>query len=526
MTPSDQLFATVESPFNETGTVKRALIPFSSNKRMATRSYNGLAAVQTSRFVCVPVDMDAQLTTKIELPPHITSQPLTWGENPGSQSRQIFLNRTALNASISWSYVLSNNFNYDLLALKSKQGSGDVHIRCAADGTCRGVPVFCYLPDPGIREAGSPLEGIDKSIVGFCFFSNVPFLAPFLVLQMPRQTDDWTAIFSREYLVPQQYMGIPLRKIFVGGPWSEFSAPALQGNDILATVCAGNLSWNVEDVIMQSPVDLQEPSLMWSEKNKTWNTESVLKLLGSASHSFNHRERSVLTLASSESVTSWKPVLDSAFPWLYDSLFDGLVPSAGYGSEGTNTNFNSTIHFCSSCKYDSLPPSVLTDPYHNILLQSALEATNDPAKALESLITSLFLSMYYSGLEAFNFGNTSTIIWSTPVLIPTRWKGFIIVVSLLAVTYTCLITLLVIYLRGTQYSMLGSSWYAVAQLQSLDLRPFLRSASKMTDREFDTILKKEELTDVEAALAATTDGDVELVRRERKGKRKNSEDSD
>ena len=244
----------------------------------------------------------------------------------------------------------------------------------------------------------------------------------------------------------------------------------------------------------------------------------MLKLLGSTSRSLDAVARSIFTLATSSRTAAGQKftneVVSGTFGTMQLYIWDGINSASSTQTVGAN----STMPFCSSCIDHTDLVEDQVHPFYNILLQDAMNATGNPAKSLDSLFTALTLVMYTDSLAGFDFGDMAVMVFSSVVLLPGRWIGLIIVACLMATTYACLVVLAVIYLRGTRYTMLGNSWYAVAQLQSWEMKPVLQSASGLMDSEVETVLEERGLLDSEATLAGVVgdDNQVELMRRTRR----------
>ncbi|OIW25173.1 hypothetical protein CONLIGDRAFT_83859 [Coniochaeta ligniaria NRRL 30616] len=498
--PIDRIPSTTQFPLMDTGTIKRGLLPFPSERRQVLRSYTGPAVVLSSRVGCVPVEMDVQLTPDIDFAAGATPGPVDDGPDGVWRSRHTFVMRTYLNGSASWNYTKPNGEPYNYL---KKDETTNMTYSCD-DHTCHRAPLYCPLPGD-TRRIGNILGAMDEARLVFCFFEEQS-TDKFLFLQVPISADNWTVTFARQFRDPEDAASISLHKASNDAPtpWSAYTAPALGGLNILATICSVAPDWDLQQVAMQTPVDIRESSITWSPENNTWNTEGVLRLFGSTS--LDPVERSILTLNLSSPQPPGSAKIDiDTFAIMFSYIQRAFNGETSIG----NFSFNSTMHFCGSCidRVNIIAEAI--HPTYNILLQSVLNSTGDPARSLDALFTALWLGMYENSMAGFDLGDMAVTVSSTVVQVPGRWTGLIIVACLVSSAYSCTIALAVMYLRGTRYTMLGNSWYAVAQLQSQELMPVLRSASTLQDSELEVVKDDHETRHSEAMLVGR-DGQPEL----------------
>lgn len=487
--PVDQVLSTPQFPLVDTGTRRRGLLPFPSERRQKLRSYTGPAVVLESRVGCVPVDLDVKLT-----PSWDDGSWLPHGVNTTGRGGWPGLVGAYLDGSASWNYTTADGNAYNFL---NKSQGTDATYTCS-ERTCHRAPLNCTLAGETPANNSAILTNVDKARIEFCFFDK-PDTEKFLLFQVPLTADDWTDVFERQFPDVHKMGPISLQKSHGAGqaPWSVYTAA---GVNIHATVCSIKSSIKLEQVSMHTPVDIKESSITW--ENNTWNTQGVQKLFSSPSLTLAEKSTLALNISSpADAVEGSDPSNFSSFGLMVTYVREVFrAPSST-----RHSRFNPTILLCGNCM-DRLESAADIDPApaYIILLQAILHATGDPTRALDALFTALWLTTYENSMAGFDYGDDAVIVSSTVVQLPGRWSGFIIVACLMTAAYSCIGALVVIYLRNTRYTLLGSSWYAVAQLLSEELAPVLETASTLPDGELQGN-KNDESRHVEARLVTGTD---------------------
>ncbi|KAK8127279.1 hypothetical protein PG984_008387 [Apiospora sp. TS-2023a] len=126
---------------------------------------------------------------------------------------------------------------------------------------------------------------------------------------------------------------------------------------------------------------------------------------------------------------------------------------------------------------------VYAHPIHGAIFRDTLDATANPALAVQTLLTTLHLMQYYDSSYKVDLSASVSYVLSEAVLIPVRWSGLIAVLCMLVVHLAVVAVMLVLFLSRTQASMLGNAWQAVAQTISEETLPVLARADQMTDKE-------------------------------------------
>jgi hypothetical protein len=103
------------------------------------------------------------------------------------------------------------------------------------------------------------------------------------------------------------------------------------------------------------------------------------------------------------------------------------------------------------------------NPAHVSLFQSIIQDTEDPATAVQGLMTRLYQMVYYNWLEEYDLKYPVNTIHTADRLIPTRLTGLIIVLDLVAIHLGLVLTTIVLFALKTKASALGNTWHTLAQ---------------------------------------------------------------
>ncbi|KAH7240900.1 uncharacterized protein BKA55DRAFT_596290 [Fusarium redolens] len=103
------------------------------------------------------------------------------------------------------------------------------------------------------------------------------------------------------------------------------------------------------------------------------------------------------------------------------------------------------------------------NPAHVSLFQSIIQDTEDPATAVQGLMTRLYQMVYYNWLEEYDLKYPVNTIHTADRLIPTRLTGLIIVLVLVAIHLGLVLTTIVLFALKTKASALGNTWHTLAQ---------------------------------------------------------------
>ncbi|UPK91269.1 hypothetical protein LCI18_002204 [Fusarium solani-melongenae] len=128
-------------------------------------------------------------------------------------------------------------------------------------------------------------------------------------------------------------------------------------------------------------------------------------------------------------------------------------------------------------------------PAYSSVFQSIVQQTEDPAQAVQALMTRLYQMQYYDFLPDFDYKQTTKTIYSTERIIPSRWTGLAIVFCLVAVHLLLVSVTTVLFISRTRGSALGNIWQAVSQMDSAETKQILESTDSKRDDEVKSCVK-------------------------------------
>lgn len=131
----------------------------------------------------------------------------------------------------------------------------------------------------------------------------------------------------------------------------------------------------------------------------------------------------------------------------------------------------------------------LPHPAHSSVFQSIVQQTEDPARAVQALLTRLYQMQYYDFLPDFDLKQAAETMYSTERPIPSRWTGLLIVLCLVAVHLLLVSITTAVFVLRTRGSALGNIWQAVSQMASPGTRQILESADFKRDDEVKDCVK-------------------------------------
>jgi len=443
----------------DTGTIVRALLPFEAKERLALRSYSGLAVTQTARTLCVPAELDEQ----------VSSYDIGGGD------------QMQVKGAVSASMVPFTEAGFLFGTLDSKGNKTD-------DGTWERMtdtPFSC--PFYNVQGGGDGIRG-DNLVTAICYISGRNGEHRFLLINAVGSYDDW-----------YHYLGSGFRQTEAGNSWATYTptgGPSAQRNDDLrlsASVCGVQLSYGIQNIAASTPSDTREFVLQWNNSTQAWNTASILNLIGVVGDPSDHPARGILKLDSYAPTNDTTLVHQSSngasnpTTTQMQSAFDDTLTSR------SSETANRTIVFCTRCAGSSFQNNHNAHPASVLLMGAALNATgNNPAAALDGLWTTWTQILYSSAIGQFDGAgvDNSTIIWATAVITPLHWRGFVATAALLACHIAVAVAITALFVARTTHSFRGDLWPALAQAAAGDqVRTVLDDAASMPDDEVNELIK-------------------------------------
>lgn len=120
---------------------------------------------------------------------------------------------------------------------------------------------------------------------------------------------------------------------------------------------------------------------------------------------------------------------------------------------------------------------------HISLFQSIIQETEDPAMAIQGLMTRLYQMVYYNWLEEYDLKYPVNTIHTQDRLIPTRWTGLIIVLVFITVHLGLVFTTIILFMLKTRASALGNTWHTL--VQTARMADGVEGADMMLDDEVE-----------------------------------------
>ena len=460
------------SDFVDTGHTYRAFLPLSDEgQRTSLREFSGPALVKDDRVLCV-----SPLLTNLTFRTNGVSSWILTGNLKIAKSYPM-LNNTPTNGTIRLDCALSlTDYGYNGTVL-----CHTLH----PDGSLTGL-LEDPLVDPSLdSEAGS----FSQDGLGFIWSSKESQLFMIFDHIIPRDVVE-AGIGSTE--------GENLSVIRNDGPWVAVSG--VSGRETLqATACHINLSPKLFTVHMSTSRDGAEPKTIWDTKTYSYDTLSRRHQLGAALEPHDLDDRGILTL---EPRSQWQDdpqrIGDDIF---VSSLLNTLITQSIYSGQ-PSISFNDS-----------------NSGYPTNMFQDTLRATENPALALQALLTVLCQMLYYEALPKIIPGRAASTAFSSVVLVPARWSGFIGTAVILATHLAIVLIVTTAFLTYTSTSMLGNFWQGVSQVVTEETLPILKQADRMKDKEVagEANSEKWHMGEIKV-LRRREDGRVDLGSKENNGK--------
>lgn len=125
-----------------------------------------------------------------------------------------------------------------------------------------------------------------------------------------------------------------------------------------------------------------------------------------------------------------------------------------------------------------------TDTVASSIFLQTLDDTNSPALAVQALLTKLSQTWYYTTLPLLYVQEEAEIASSAVTYLPTRVRGLLCASAILMGHLIVVFLTAVAFASGTQRSLIGNSWPAVAQInENLVVEGMVKRASDMRDAD-------------------------------------------
>ncbi|RMJ18958.1 hypothetical protein CDV36_001350 [Fusarium kuroshium] len=423
----------IDNSPGETYNTFRAMLPFSDTEsRTSLEYYSGPAVVANFRTKCVPPMMqnvsfqreDGKLYMSFN-EVIVSSGPMSKREDSSDNVRVLLIDCSS--SQTTWPISLYTNPN-------PKPGS----------------TLMFSTPGPGGKSF------ITKSVFHSVFLINSTFL------RNKNHTESWDTILTNA-------TGI---KIEHGDVWTKISDR--DGLELVnATTCFVNVAApNTHHVNMTGHAIKSEPDGDWRHPK---NDTTIRHQFGVGLRQWDFSNRGILELSIGSPLNVDKTEKDSDFP-APNLLLNGSLKDSASSLEGCwalSDDLNSLYCFEDWSAHAT----------HAAVFQEIIQETQEPALAVQALMTRLYQMAYYDWLQSYDIEYAVGTIHAINALIPARWNGLGIVLGLVCLHLVLLLVTILLFATRTKSSMLGNAWQAVSQMVSPQTREIVESADRMRDEE-------------------------------------------
>ncbi|KAI2622695.1 hypothetical protein GGS26DRAFT_241015 [Hypomontagnella submonticulosa] len=485
---------TVSTDVSDTGTIFKAFLPFEAQKRLLLRSYDGLAVVQEARTVCVPATLDNT----------------QFGLYRGTDQLAL---EGVVSASLDAFHHAGFVFYNKTYGIDNSNVLGKRAFNCPF--------VQNVLPSPSVR--GDSLE------MAICTINGSGF-RQFLLINALGSYLDWYNDMGP---------GGPLQWTANENGWANYvpakTASKEKGLVLSASVCGFNFNHTLQNISASTENEPEEFSLQWNNHTGIWNTDPIMRQLGVIDTASDPTDRGLLHLNKHElapgnpspQVFFNFPTNDVSAAMMQLAFNKGLLADNYIAKSKLEYSFwaqNTSIVFCTRCTDNARNESV--HPAHVLLMQSAFNATNNPASALDALWTTWAQTMYSGSIGGFDYTGDvkATMIWATTVLAPRRWSGFIAVAALLVAHIIAMAIVVILFAIRTSHTFNGDVWHAVAQASAgEEMKEILEDVTSSMDKEARSLIAARGMNGMYMGTQVDRGtGRVQIVRRNPAWKKKDS----
>ena len=495
--------ASVSSQASDTGTILRAYLPFEAKDRLLLRSYQGPAVTQQARTVCVPAELDGQFSF--------------WG---GTDQLAVTAN---VSAPMGAFYRAGFQF-INAREIKTKPGPWPLSEAFDTKETMSRVPFSC----PMFSETSSPVGVKGERLSGVRAICSIGDrgLERFVLIDLAGTYNDWYRLHSTS---PFTYN---FKTVLRRGPnengWATYTSNRTVSSgsnttlQMKASVCGFRYNHTTSTVSASTSSRPIELDLQRDNVANRWNTDDILRLLGAIGNQTDATSRGTFRLTSPYpprdvllTIPSTGSSHRSDTPGAMSKAFDkGIVNN---GTWPQFASWNDSMVFCTRCflfTANGLSGGDTVHPSNVLLMEAALNATNNPALALDVLWASWTQTLYSNVVGQFDGlgSENSTMVWARTVLAPRRFVGYFAVLGLLVGHITLMMVVTVYFALGTTSSFSGGVWQAIAQAASADqVKEVLDDVRALPDAKIDQLIKSRGLDKARMRLETDVTGNVRLV---------------
>jgi hypothetical protein len=392
-----------------TGKTIRAMLPFSNPaQRSLIQTYAGMAFVANLQTVCVRPSIEAKVSLG-------TNGPKLEGQVSGSPSAQILKDNSIFK-------VINEDFKCTIPEIPRHALQKGRSLKEWRIGICR---VTRYI-DRNSVDAGA-----------------------FLFVNLTK--DENNTLFD--------YTPRSLNVVVSGrtdGVWQHMttSSAALELSVSLCWIDGRALPFHVE---ISSHQNRTEPTLGWDLTKSDYDTVAIRTQLGALKgtngQQLTTQERGILDLKPNLRINDTTP-----------------IPTVPFHRTAIQQRYmaNDTAAMCYDCEIDHPGyPNSTAFWVHRAqiaVFQDILTSTYNPALALQAQYWTLLQMSHYDLQPEMDVTAPATLNFFGQFLMPKAWNGYIAVAIVLFVHVICVIITTTLFLGQTQFSLLGNTWSAIAQV--------------------------------------------------------------
>jgi hypothetical protein len=263
------------------------------------------------------------------------------------------------------------------------------------------------------------------------------------------------------------------------GEWLDvdlgFGAPG-GSVQVSMTLCYMSYVTAYSEIHAYSDSNRTEPSLVYNVSGATFTSEAVRQQLGATNETLNPEERGILSITPKV----WKDPTNGTLDFAWANLDAWRWPQ---GISDLSTPYTFTL-----CIFCAAGGEILHQS-HVQMVQDVLRDTHNPAIAIQVLFTTLLQMAYYSQSSQFGLPGPVQIQNFVVTQAPVGMRGLTIVIAILVVHLICVLGIIIRFMMGSRFSMVGEAWHVVAQLASDETDILLMESSLKTDKQVKNGMK-------------------------------------
>ncbi|KAF3929134.1 hypothetical protein ABW20_dc0110569 [Dactylellina cionopaga] len=274
------------------------------------------------------------------------------------------------------------------------------------------------------------------------------------------------------------------------GPWVTLKKEGVPAS-IELSLCYTRPDFGIAEVSVHADEDYSEPEISYDPSSDTYSLTDMRIMLGVGygSQQAKPKERGLFDLAEPHSWNSY-----------YNETWNPSIFVYGEVVKAMNARFDGVNGYKNArgLKIMGLNPlsqgSYRVNEIHRALFSDVITTTRNPALALQALLTSLMSVVYYDRAGQFDIAANSTAIFSTTTDIPARWRGLLIIATIIGTHFLFFFLTLGLFLKGTEASLLGNYWMAISQVVSPNTLGSIQVPVNKTDSEVEIWFREKEMS--------------------------------